>query len=92
MGDLQRAGRMTEEQARKSPMNNMITRFLGMDPAELPADYVYQRSLPVKVGMRFMLCSDGLSDLMSSARLQKLIQMDQDPLQAARRLVGVALE
>lgn len=92
VGDLHRAGRLTEEQARKSPMNNMITRFLGMDPDEIAPDYVYQRNLSVLPGMRFMLCSDGLSDLLSRDRLQQMLLQERDPLACAMQLVNAALE
>ena len=93
VADLHRAGQMTEEQARKSPMNNMITRFMGMDEEETPSrGYVYQTSVPLRQGMRFMLCSDGLSDLISRDRLEQLMALDAEPLGCAARLVNTALE
>jgi len=92
VANLMRAGQLTAEQARKAPNNNVITRYLGMDASEIGNEYVYQSNGPVAPGFRFMLCSDGVCDLISNDRLQSLLLMDKDPLDAASRLVSTALE
>ncbi len=85
-------GEMTREQARKSPMNNMITRYLGMDPEEMPASFESISQVDVSQGDRFMLCSDGVSDLMSNERIASVMVEPISALECATRLVAMALE
>lgn len=56
-----RAGVITEEQARRSPYKNIITRSVGVDDALL-VDVV---TVDVVDGDTFVLCSDGLSGLVT---------------------------
>lgn len=92
VGELVREGHMTAEQARKSSNNNVITHYLGMPDDELPTQLVYQVTEEVKDGDRFMLCSDGLCDLMSNAALERKLRSFDQPLDCARQLVMDALE
>jgi serine/threonine protein phosphatase PrpC len=56
-----KAGTITEEQARTSPFRNIISRALGVDPRV----EVDTTSVEVEDGDTFLLCSDGLSSLVS---------------------------
>lgn len=58
-------GELTPEQARVHPKKNFITRALGVD-AEVRADIFH---LSVCPGDRLMLCSDGLSNVLSDQQL-----------------------
>ena len=87
-----RAGRMTMEQARKSPSNNMITRFLGMEDADMPEPFAALRQETLQPGDRFMLCSDGVSDLLSFRTIAEVMQREKDPLPCAVALIQMALE
>lgn len=54
-----KAGILTEEQAKHSPYKNIITRSVGFE-AHVVVD---TEALPVQRGDTFLLCSDGLSNL-----------------------------
>jgi len=56
VGELVRAGRLTEEEARAHPHRNVITRALGVEPHVEPATSV----VDVQVGDCFLVASDGL--------------------------------
>lgn len=85
-------GEMTREQARKSPMNNMITRYLGMDPDEAPEQFDSISQFGVSEGDRYMLCSDGVSDMLSNQRIEMVMGQPISALECATTLVALALE
>ncbi len=59
------AGFLTEEQARVHPLKNVVTRALGGD-SEVEVDV---REWPVQVGDLFLLCSDGLTTMLSDPEI-----------------------
>jgi protein phosphatase len=68
-------------------VRNLITRALGVDPLLEPEIGVHG----MRDGDRVLLCSDGLSDMISDARIEQvLLQHADEPQQAARELVEQA--
>jgi serine/threonine protein phosphatase PrpC len=61
VAQLVRDGALTPEQAARSPQRHVILRALGTEPAAEPA--VWSQGLPLHPGDVFVLCSDGLTDL-----------------------------
>ena len=57
-----------------------------------PKPYVSLFETALCEGDRYMLCSDGLSDLLSHDELQRRLQETQDPRTAAIKLIWRALE
>ena len=84
--------RMTAEQARKSPQNNIITQFLGMPKEQMTDEFVFQAASKAMKGDRYLLCSDGLCDMMSDAAMEEILLRRTDALEAAKELVSLALE
>jgi len=70
---------------------NAITRFLGMSPEYGPAEPDVAFS-PAKIGsgVRFLLCSDGLSDLLDDDSIATIMLAHKDPKSAADDLVETA--
>ena len=92
VGELVREGRLTEEQARKAPNNNIITHFLGMPPEEMVSNLVYQMADKTMLGDRFLICSDGLCDMLSNASIKKKLMRYMSAGECARQLVLDAME
>lgn len=65
-----REGLLTPDQAREHPERNMIYRCLGMS-ADVEADLF---SEAVQEGDLLVLCTDGLSNLVSDEELQEIVQ------------------
>ena len=82
-----RAGLLTPEQARHHKLKNIITRSLGYTE-DVEIDIQVRA---VRRGDRFLLCSDGLSNLVDTGEMGELIR-SMSPQDAARRLVQVACE
>ena len=76
--------RRASPQRRRS---GMITRAVGIGP-DLESD---TRAVDVRPGDRFLLCSDGLTDLVSPARIADLLSAAAAPAGACRALVEAAL-
>lgn len=86
------SGQITELQMRTHPKNNIIDQYLGMNPAKMPMEYMYYASEELCAGDRFMLCSDGLTDLVPQEHIQLYLAEARTPDEAACKLVKTALE
>lgn len=88
------AGVLTAEQARGSAHKNLVTRALGVEEVVQPdiADHV------TEVGDIYMLCSDGMSDMVDDAGINALLSRhaatgDDNALEAAAQaLIAAANE
>ncbi|WP_277213673.1 PP2C family protein-serine/threonine phosphatase [Isoptericola croceus] len=85
--ELVDAGEISAADALTHPRRHVVTRVLG-SPEDPVADYWF---LPVHVGQRWLLCSDGLTSEVGDGRLAELLGEQQDPQRAADRLVDEAL-
>ncbi len=82
-----KSGLITAEQARYSANKNLVTRALGIDPeVELELN-----EYDVEVGDIYLLCSDGLSDLVEDDVIQfTLNALSSNLAKAAQTLVQMA--
>ncbi len=85
-------GELTREQMRKHPQANAINHYMGMPKEKIGEDYVHYETVQLMDQDRFLLCSDGLSDLMSFERLEEILSGGQTPMDTARALMAEALE
>ena len=88
VGELVRTGAITAAEARRRPDRNLILRALGADPEAQPQ--IWSDGLPVRAGDAFILCSDGLSDMVDDAAIAGLVR-NRAPEVACRALVDAAL-
>ncbi|CAA9443222.1 MAG: Protein serine/threonine phosphatase PrpC, regulation of stationary phase [uncultured Rubrobacteraceae bacterium] len=89
VAELVRSGDLTRDQAAEHPQKNLITRALGAGD-EVDVDTTV---LPIEAGDRILLCSDGLSDLVSEAGISEILaESPNDPERAARGLLSAALD
>jgi serine/threonine protein phosphatase PrpC len=80
-------GFYTEIEAQSASINHVVTRALGTS-AEVEVDILQQNAMQGDV---FLLCSDGLSDMISDAMMQQVLARPSADLDAkARRLVDLA--
>ena len=87
VAELVESGVLTPEEAERHPQRSAITRAVGTERA-IEADVF---SLPGEVGDLFLLCSDGLTDMLSEAEIADvLVAAERDPEAAARALVDAA--
>jgi protein phosphatase len=82
------AGLITEQEAARHPLRNVVTRSLGTETAPTPDVWVF----PPHPGERFVLCSDGLSNELRREQIEQVLTAHDDPQQAAEALVRAAVE
>lgn len=81
------SGLITKEQARHSQNKNLVTRAVGIDPEVEPEVHAY----PVQVGDIYLLCSDGLNDMVTDEDMELTLSSLQANLPlAAGQLVQQA--
>lgn len=82
-------GIIPPEQARYHPQRNVIRQAVGVaDPAEpLEPDI---ETFALQAGDLYLLCSDGLTDMVDDAEIEAILR-DEPPTRAAWRLVDRAL-
>lgn len=92
VGEGEDAGELTEEQAMLHPRRHEVFRDVGTRPHQAGDDgFIEIRHCHFKPDAAFLLCSDGLSDLLPSAAIREIVERyDGDPAQVARELVEAA--
>lgn len=85
--DLVERGELTREQARNHPHKNLITRALGAEPILL-ADCFRQ---PMAPGDYLLLCSDGLSNLVTDQEILYEVIHGGENETCCQRLLEIAL-
>lgn len=86
VGEMVRSGALTEEAAFHHPYRNVITRAVGTDET-VRVDVMRLLKSP---GSRWLLCSDGLTDLVRDPEIAEALA-DHSGKDAAERLVELAL-
>jgi protein phosphatase len=87
--DLVHRGLLTLDEARHHPDKNVILRALGSQRQVAVASW--PQPLPLRPGDAFLLCSDGLSDLVGDEEL-RLALLAHDAQDACDSLVAMARE
>lgn len=70
VGELIRSGRLSPEEAESHPQRSVITRAVGTEP-DVDVDTFTEATEP---GDIYLLCSDGLTDMLSDAEIQGLVE------------------
>jgi protein phosphatase len=86
--ELVRQGRLTQEEADHHPQRSMLTRALGVDD-DVDVD---EMILDLHVLDRVLVCSDGLTGMLSEEEITDVLTSLPDPQEAADRLVELANE
>lgn len=82
-------GRLTQEEAERHPQRSVIMRVLGDVDAEPELDLSLRTAHP---GDRWMLCSDGLSGLVTLDTIDEVLREVEDLDECAETLVQLALK
>ncbi|MCC2320540.1 PP2C family protein-serine/threonine phosphatase [Cellulomonas xiejunii] len=88
VAELVEQGLVAVEDAARHPRRHVVTRVLGGGASRVDPDL---RMFPVSHGDRMVVCSDGLTEALSDARVQAVLRTERHPRAAAERLVREAL-
>jgi PPM family protein phosphatase len=81
-------GEISKEEAQTHPQRSVLTRALGVDTIVDVDDDTVQ----VRPGDRLLLCTDGLTSMVSEQAIEEVLRAVPDPQEAAERLVRLANE
>jgi PPM family protein phosphatase len=84
--ELRRQGRLTEEQAEEHPQRSIITRALGPEPSV----NVDTMTFPARDGDVFLLCSDGLTTMVSDEQIRDILVNARSLRGAVHKLIDAA--
>jgi serine/threonine protein phosphatase PrpC len=84
--ELRRQGRLTEEQASEHPQRSIITRALGPEPTVNVDTMTY----PARPGDVYLLCSDGLTTMLSEEQIVDELRRTPDLQRAVHNLIRAA--
>jgi protein phosphatase len=79
VNELMKSGKLSREEAETHPQRSVITRALGTDP-DVDVDTF---TIEAKAGDVFLLCSDGLTDMVGEREIQELVEGNRDDIDAA---------
>lgn len=82
------AGILSEEEARSHPLKNVVTRALG-GGTHVAVDLI---EIPVGGGDRFLLCSDGLTGMVSDEEITAALSSTRSLEEIVRGLIDLANE
>ncbi len=86
--ELVNTGQITKEEASVHPQRNVITRALGTEPAVK----VDVKALEYIEGEQLLLCSDGLSNMLTEAQLIDVLNQNISVLEKSNQLIQMALD
>lgn len=81
VAELVRRGELSPAEAEVHPQRSVITRALGTDP-DIDVDTFTFRAQP---GDLFLICSDGLSDMLDHDTIESILLAHRDDLEAASK-------
>lgn len=86
VGILLRDGKITEEEARRHPARGSLSRFMGMESVVYPD----VQDFKLATGDRLLLCSDGLTGMLSDKDIARTLERVRDPEAACQAMVKAA--
>lgn len=87
VGELERSGQITKEEAVMHPKRNLLMRAIGAD-SEIEVD---TGILPIFDSDVILMCTDGLTNMVAETEIVEIIEMYRNNIkQAVERLVEVA--
>ncbi len=93
VGFLEESGRLSEDEAMRHPRRNEINKALGFEEdISSPEDFIETGESPFLPGDQLLLCSDGLTDMIDSAKIMQVLIAENDMACKARALVDAANE
>ncbi len=88
VGELLRSGSITKEEAATHSKKNVILRALGSEE-KLKVDIL---TVDLEKNDKFMLCTDGLTNMVSEERMLEVITLEDEPSSICSKLVNISNE
>lgn len=91
VGYREEIGDLTEEEAMHHPQRNVISRVVGSDHHEVgDSDFLEAAEFPLLPNSTFLLCSDGLTDLITSKQIVAILERSISLEEKTQALIDAA--
>lgn len=90
VGELEDAGAMSETEAMAHPRRSVIDRMLGEEHHRLDDGFVDSTIIPLPDEYSILLCSDGLTDMVSSSEIKGILRADYSTEDKTKCLIEYA--
>ncbi len=92
VGRMEEKGMLTEEEAMRHPFRNVITRSLGEKRLEPQSSYIQRLAGEFEAPYTFLLCSDGLYDMLRSDEIAAVLGQDISTQEKVETLIDKACD
>lgn len=72
------------------PQRNIITRFIGNSRLDWNTDYMMDLSFPIETDAQYLICSDGLYDMIASNEITEILSQEVSLQQKVETLINRA--
>lgn len=86
------SGLMSEAEVRSSSAKHTLTQYLGIFEEEMVLEPLVSQPVELTLGDCFLLCSDGLTDMLWDAEIAQILVEKDSPAVQAAKLVQEALD
>src|SRR5579871_3037331 len=91
IGEREDNRELSEEEAMRHPRRNEVFRDVGSEEhTPDDPDFIDIQRIPFEPDSALLLCSDGLSDQVTSKEIRLAVERNSDPEKAARELIDAA--
>lgn len=90
VGQYEEQGILSEDEAMHHPARNVINRVAAEFPIDEDSTHYQMNTLPMGPGITWLLCSDGLFDMINSAQIIHILSSDATVDEKADALVNAA--
>lgn len=84
-------GMITKEKAKTHEDRHKLTQHLGIFPNEMVIEAHKSQEFELKKGDKFLLCSDGLTDMVDDEKIEEILKKQADSEETTKLLVDEAL-
>jgi len=84
-------GLITAEEMDTHPKRHVISQFLGMPRDDAMVAPGISQGEPLKAGKRYLICSDGLTDMVKDPEIAQILGQAKTPEEAVQQLTAAAL-
>lgn len=90
VGIREEMGLLSEHEAMNHPRRNIIERCIGDSELDEDTDYIETAVFPFKKGASYLLCSDGLTDMVDSANIIQIVSSEKNVDEKVEELIEAA--
>lgn len=85
-------GSLTKEEVRTHIRSNVLYQFLGKNPGQGSIKAYVSESRQIEHGDQFLICSDGLTDMLPETEIEGIMRSASDIREAADNLMSAAMD